>query len=108
MDVLEKRDGRWVVNDQRQRPVLMYSRGREIVITVRGYEPAKLVGEYMAAVKEFLQTNDARLLEPYQNQSVTDMKGRRHVFETRPNTLYRLHATEGTSFEQVYKILPNE
>jgi hypothetical protein len=105
MEVLEKRDGRWLVNDQRPRPVLIYSRGRAYTVTVPNYEASKLVGEYMAAVKEFLKTPDATLLEPYKGKSVVDVKGKRHVFETRPNVLYRLDEAATDSFEQVYKII---
>jgi hypothetical protein len=101
----EKKSGRWTINDLRQREILIYSNGKELTIKVSGYEPARLIGEYMNAVGRFLETNDPSFLEPFKNQWVTDAKGKRHNFETRPNTLYRLHSTSDQPFESVYKIV---
>lgn len=104
--VVEKRGGRWVVgHDPRSRRLPVYSRGRAVTITVVGYEAAALIGRYMAAVGAFLASNDPANLAPFVSEAVTDAKGKRHVFETRPNVLYRLAASPAESFEQVYRIV---
>jgi hypothetical protein len=104
--VVEKRGRRWqVVHDQRPRQVQLYSGGQVVITTVPGYDPAALVGGYMAAVKEFLNTNDPSVLQRFVGESVVDVRGRRHVFETRPNVLYRLALSGGESYEQVYRIV---
>jgi hypothetical protein len=33
------------------------------------------------------------------------VKGKRHIFETRPNVLYRLSASQTEPFEEVYRIV---
>ena len=102
--VSQKR-GRWVVGtDTRRRRMLLYSRGRDVEVTVSAAEAAK-IGRFMAAVSQFLDTNDASLLAPFAGQSVVDAKGKRHPFETDPNVLYRLADTGGSAFEDVYRIV---
>ena len=59
----------------------------------------------MAAVKRFMRSNDASHLEPFIKKFVTDSRGKKYVFETNPNTLYRLAASGGDTFEQVYRII---
>jgi hypothetical protein len=104
--VAEKRGNRWSVGtDNRPRDVTFYSNGRIVEITVAGYEPAKRVGEYTAAVGRFLAGNDPAILDPFIGESVRDVKGRRYGFETRPNELYRLAEGGSLPFEQVYRII---
>jgi hypothetical protein len=104
--VVEKRGRRWVVlNDARPRRMQVYSEGKLRVITVPGYEPAARIGRYLSAVGQFLETNDPAHLAPFVGESVTDVKGREYVFETRPNVLYRLSELGAETFEQVYRII---
>jgi hypothetical protein len=103
---IEKRRGRYVVGeDLRPRRVEFYSDGRRLVTTVRGYEPAALVGSYWAAVGEFLRTNNLSYLAPFVGAQITDIAGKTYTLETRPNVLYRLANEGGDSFEQIYKIV---
>jgi hypothetical protein len=104
--VVEKQGRRWVVgHDPRQREWLVYSDGERHYIRLPGYEPAALVGRYIDAVGQFLETNDPSVLQPFAGQSVTDVNGREYVFETRPNELYRLTAGGPESYEQIYRIV---
>jgi hypothetical protein len=104
--VVEKERGRYVVKeDLRPRRLLLFSKGQKIEITVPGYAEARLVGDYMAAVKQFLRTNDRSHLEPFEGKSVADTKGRKHAFETRRNTLYRLNLDHRETFHQIYRIV---
>jgi hypothetical protein len=101
------RDGRrWTIGpDRRPRVVPMYSRGRIVEVVVPGYEEAAQVGSYMAATGRFQVHNDPLVLAPYVGASVRDIRGRRHPFETDPNTLYRLMAAGPEPFELVYRVV---
>jgi hypothetical protein len=104
--VVHKEHGRWVVGeDHRLRDLPIYSGGRAYKITVPDYESSALVASYLSAVGRFLSTNDRSNLIPYVGKWVTDVRGVPHVFETRPNILYRLHASGVEPFEQIYRIV---
>ena len=103
--IVEKQGRRWVVTeDRRTRQMLLFSAGQTLQVLV-SLEAASLIGRYMAAVGRFLETNDPVHLQPFAGQSVVDVYGTAHPFETRPNVLYRLDATGGETFEQVYRIV---
>ena len=59
----------------------------------------------MATVGEFLRTNDASNLWPFEGEWVSDISGNPYLFETRPNILYRLHASGVEPFHEIYRIL---
>lgn len=104
--VVEKHQGRWRVRqDDRVRELSIFSQGKQKLIRVRGFETAAEIGRYMAAVGRFLETNDLGYLKPFQGISVTEVTGKSHLLETRPNVLYRLDQAGGASFEQVYRIV---
>ncbi len=104
--VVRKERSRWVVKgDRRFRELQVFSGGRALKIVVPGYAEAELVGRYMAAVGEFLRTNNASNLRPFVGEQVADMNSRTYLLETRPNLLYRLHALGVEPFEQVYRIV---
>jgi len=104
--VVEKQRGRWtVVQDDRVRVMPIFSAGRSITVTIAGYEQAARAGRYMAAVGAFRDSNDPSYLAPFVGEFVTDVQGKRHVFETRPNTLYRLAIGGDDPFEQIYRIV---
>ncbi len=101
-----KEHSRWKVGpDARQRQMLIYTRGREIVVVLPDYDSARLAGRYMAAVGQFLESNDPTHLEEFVRQGVGDAEGQFHPFETRKNVLYRLSETQTESFQDVYKIV---
>jgi len=103
--LLVKRGKRWVVQKDVPRKVLIYSDGKEHAITVAKFRTASLIGEHMAAVRWFVQTNDLRHLEPFAGKSVKDISGKRFPLETRPNVLHRLANSGGSSFEDVYRLV---
>jgi hypothetical protein len=103
---LAHREGRsWRITDERPRQVLVTSNGDKRWIEVLGFEPASLVGRHNEAIKQFRQTNDISLLEPFVGVSVTDAAGRKHLLETNPNTLHRLTAAGTETFENVYRLV---
>lgn len=105
--IAKKTGGRWRLgaDDRIRPPIGIFSNGREIEITVRGYERAKLASDYLNAVNRFLKTNDPSHLDPYRGQSVVDVHGRRHVFETDENTLYRLDESGDQPYESMYRMV---
>ena len=102
---IERKGRRYFVNTKLPRRMLIYSRRREVPIVVGDAASASLVGRYMSAVGKFLGQNDRDLLLPFVGQSVVDIAGKRHPFETDPNWLYRLASAGGESFEVVYRIV---
>lgn len=102
--LIRKRGRRWLLKKNIKRRLLIYSGGQERTITVATSRAASRIGEYMAGVRWFLQTNDLDHLKPFIDQSVADSAGKAYLFETRPNVLHRL-ATGGSSFEQIYRII---
>ncbi len=101
-----KEQARWKVGpDARRRQMLIYSRGRELIVILPDYDSAQLAGRYMAAVGQFLDSNDPAPLKEFAGQGVMDAGGQFHPFETRENVLYRLTETQTESFQDVYKIV---
>ncbi len=104
--VVEKQRGRWtVMQDNRIRAMPIFTAGRSLTVTIAGYEQSALAGRYTAAVRAFRDSNDPAYLDPFVDEFVTDVHGKRHVFETRPNVLYRLALGDDDPFEQVYRIV---
>jgi hypothetical protein len=105
-DIAEKLRGRWsITKDKRPREELLHTQGKTIHVIVPDYDSASKVGLYMQAVKAFLFTNEIVFLKPFEGQGVTDISGKYHPFEMRPNVLYRLDATGSERFEDVYRII---
>lgn len=103
---LAHREGRsWRITDNRPREISIISGKKVRVIRVNGLEPASLIGKYWNAVKLFLEKNTIDLLEPFRGLAVPDAQGREHVFETNPNTLYRLAQAGGDAFEFIYRLV---
>jgi hypothetical protein len=102
---LASRKGRkWKVHDHRVKQMTSFVDGRTAVLKLKG-EQASINGRFMAAVGQFLDTNNYGFVEPYVGVSVRDTSGKRHVFETSPNTLYRLSSAQDEPFEQNYRII---
>lgn len=103
---LAQRQGRtWVFNDQRPREMSAFTTTGPRVLKVAGFDKTSLIGRHEAAVKNFLNTNDASLLAPFKGQSVKDIAGRTHFLESRPNTIHRLANSEFEAFEMVYRLI---
>jgi hypothetical protein len=105
-DIAEKVSGRYAITkDRRPREELLHTRGKTIHVIVPNYDAASEVGFYMQGVKRFLLFNNIAVLQPFEGHGVTDILGKYHPFETRPNVLYRLDSMGTETFEDVYRIL---
>lgn len=103
---LAERNGRvWSFTDNRPREMQVISNGEIRQLKLAGFEQASLNGQYLAAVKAFLSSNDIELLTPFIGQSVIDTKGKPHPLETNPNTLHRLAAAGSEVFHEVYRLI---
>ncbi|PWT86477.1 MAG: hypothetical protein C5B58_01325 [Acidobacteria bacterium] len=96
---------RWVTKDKRLRRLPVITQGRLRVLTVRGYEPARLAGEHHNAAAAFVRTNDISLIECFRGQSVQAVNGRHYVLETDPNALHRIAAMDTPPFHEIYEII---
>jgi len=99
---------RWYSKDRRLRRVPVMTGGRPRVVTVRGYEPAHLVGEHHHTAGEFVRTNNSELLKPFRGQTVQAANGRRYPLETDPNALHRIAAMDTPPFHEIYEILSSK
>lgn len=107
--LVTRKDGKWhFKRDRRFRKMPIYSDGRHVVITVHNGTTASLIGSYMRAVRMFFETEDLSQLDSFRDKSVRDVNGKRYVFETRPNVLFRLDAAGIEPFDLHYQIVKRE
>lgn len=104
--LIKKRGKNWAVSRDLHREMLIYSDGRRVAIKLRTGS-ARQAGKYMSAVGAFLRSNNIRILDQFIDRGVIDVTGKRHVFETNPNTLYRLTSSRDEAFEDIYRIVVN-
>lgn len=105
--LVTRKGKRWVSKDDRLRRVPVMTDGRFRVVTVRGYERARLVGEHHNAVGEFVRTNQIKLIKPFKGKSVEAANGREYPLETDPNALHRIAAMDTPPFHEIYEITSN-
>jgi hypothetical protein len=104
-NIIERRGRRWIVRHELPRRMLLFSDGRTLQVVVGDFASASKVGRFMSAVSAFLRTNNPAGLREFEGMSVADISGKTHVFETRPNALYRLASAHDQSFEHIYRIV---
>ena len=103
--VADRQGRKWAITDNLVRETDMLSEGCWRRVRVQGFDPASAIALHKAAVRAFLRKRDLTVLDDFRGHSVTDTAGRRHPFETNPNTLLRLMTTGGETFEAVYRIV---
>ena len=81
------------------------SDGKADVLRLRDFSQASLNGQHLAAVGEFVRTNDRELLMPFEGRTVVDAKGKAHPLETDPNELHRIAAQGEDVFHQIYRLV---
>jgi outer membrane lipoprotein-sorting protein len=102
---IRKKGNRWTIIKKLPRTMLIYSNGEALPITLDKLSQASKVGRYMSAVSKFIRTNNPSGLTKFSKKYTEDIKGKKYVFETNPNTLYRLVSSGMETFEQVYRIV---
>lgn len=100
-----KKDQRWIPRDQRPRRLPVMTGGRSRVLTVDGYQQARIVGEHHNAVGQFVRSNNLAVIEPYVGLHVRGTNGRKYLLETDPNALHRIAAMDTPPFHEIYEIV---
>ena len=108
MKLGQKSGKRWIIGDRRPRRVPMIVNAQTKAIIVPGFSEASLVGHYHNDVRRFLQTQEIAFLERYRTQTVEDIYGKSHTFETNPNTLIRFALKDEPDFPEIYQIISPE
>jgi hypothetical protein len=104
-NIIERKGRRWIVRHDLPRQMRLFTAGRRLTVVVGDFDSASKIGRFMSAVSHFLRTNNPAGLREFEGASVTDVSGRTHPFETRPNALYRLASAHDQSFEHIYRIV---
>jgi hypothetical protein len=104
-DLANKDGRRWIPKDQRPRRVPVMTRGRFRILTVDGYQQARIVGEHHNAVGQFVRSNDVSVIEPFVGLVVRGANGQTHPLETDPNALHRIAAMDTPPFHEIYQIV---
>jgi hypothetical protein len=103
---LAKRKGkRLVIKDNRPRRVPVMTKGRIRVVTVDGYEEARVAGQHYQAAGDLVRTNDIAVIRPFKGRSVRLTTGKEIPLETDPNALHRIAAMDSPPFHEIYEIV---
>jgi hypothetical protein len=87
---------------------IFISEGQLVSVVVGSLKYSTLIARYLNAVKQFLHTNDPKILKPFENVTVRNIKGQKYIFETRPRLLYRIMHPSYRSYLEHYKIVAKE
>ena len=68
--------------DSISRSMVVYSRGKQFVITVIDSKTASTIGQYFNAVRQYLNTGDSAALKKFKNVLVVDSDGTKYKLET--------------------------
>ncbi len=101
----DKTKRKWKITDRVTREVGIATNGKSRGIVVRGFPRAQLAKAYTAAVKRFLETNDASVLAPFEGRAISDIRKNVYVLETRPNVLLRLANTGSDAEMKIYRLI---
>lgn len=87
-----------------QREMMIYEKGKPVAIIVRNSKDASLIGQYFNDVKRFLETGDKTLLTKYKKRVIRDAKGKKHKLETRPEKIIQIEERkEEPEFFDIYE-----
>lgn len=101
----KRKSGKWRFTDKRGREMLVLTSGEPEYLVLDGYDQARLNGEHLSAVKTFVLSGDASLIEPFIGKSVRDIKGKPHPLETDLNELLRIANSGDEVFEEIYNLV---
>ena len=88
-----------------QRELQIYERGKVRSIVVRNSKDASLIGQYYNDVKHALTTGDWKPLQKYKRRKIKDVKGKKHRLETRPEVIKEIELSmEDTEFIPIYDV----
>lgn len=97
--------GRWRVKpfDRIPRAMIIYEKGRKIIVEIADSKTASLIGEYHNRVKQFLETRKSSFLRELLRKRFKDTKRRTHTLETNPKAVMAIKQREPTpEFFEIY------
>lgn len=90
--------------DHMSRNLMIYERGRKVIVEVTDSRIASLIGEYHNRVKQFLDTGRRSFLKELPRRRFKDSKGRTHILETNPKAVFAIKQREPTpEFFEIYR-----
>ena len=102
-----KRKRKWHVKkgeNNIQRELQIYEKGKITSIIVRNSKDASLIGQYYNDVKHGLMTGDWKPIHKYKKRKIRDVKGRVHRLETNPSKIQDIElAKEEPEFFDIYE-----
>jgi hypothetical protein len=83
--------------------MIVYEKGRKVIVEVADSRIASLIGEYHNRVKQFLETGKTSFLRELPRKRFKDIKGRVHTLETDPKGVFAIKQREPTpEFFEIY------
>ena len=98
--------GKWIAKSQDHisRIMSIYENSKQSWIEVKDSRTASRIGKYNSAVKKFMETGNAEVLEPFK-KPFKDANGKLHYFEVDPDKLYEIaEQQEEPEFREIYKL----
>jgi len=105
-NAFRKAHGRWKAkkSDSIPRTLVIYEKGRVIIVEVADSRIASLIGEYHNGVKQFLETGKSSFLRELPRKRFRDIKRRSHTLETNPKSVLKIKAREAKpEFFEIYR-----
>ena len=102
---ITKLNGKYLARpvDHISRSMLVYSQGKQFVITVTDSKAASTIGQYFNAVRQYLNTGDSAALKKFKNVLVVDSDGTKYRLETGGKKIQAIEAEkEEPEFFQIY------
>jgi len=102
--IAARRKGRWKVNVKKLIwEFALYTRGHLEFVRSNNPEDVSRAMSFMASVRYFKQSQDISALERHRGESVRDVRGKVHPFETNPNIIYRLASSVPERPDKFYR-----
>ncbi|MGI0047488.1 MAG: hypothetical protein ACREBB_09945 [Nitrosotalea sp.] len=88
-------------SDRLPRKIIIYEKGNQVWVTVRGIKQARIVGQYHSAIGRLAKDESA--LKPFKKIKIRDAKGKFHRLETDPTKIFAiLERQEDAEFYTIY------
>jgi hypothetical protein len=103
---LVKRTGKYRARpaDKISRSMVIYSQGRQLAIAFADSQTASTIGQYLNAVRQYLNTGDKSALKPFENVAVIDSDGVGYTLETSIRSIKAIElAKEDAEFYSIYR-----
>jgi hypothetical protein len=101
-----KKNGKWYAKkiDYLERRMMIYERDSgKVMVTIKHFKYARLIGQYFAVVRKALDTGDNSKLNNFENRPVIDSDKEKHYLETNLNNIYEYEEQiENSEFFEIY------